>query len=744
MKKLITSVVLLSGMLAYSQEQTKDSLKTKKIEEVTLTKKVFQKKADRLVYDVAASPIAKGNNAFDLLKETPLVSSTDDKNIRISGKSNAIIFINGKRTNMNADALESFLKSMPAENIAKIEVITLPGSEYNVESSDGIINIVLKKKQTDGTSGNFRFGNTQAKRNSQSASASLNFRKNKLAINSNFSSRNNLRDQDYILRNGDANFNNTSTGFVKNTDFDLGGYINADYELNEKNSIGLSYNSWYSETQDAQSNLLNKVNFLDQNNVSKTIYNRAVNDMFAKDFNNSLNLNYENKLDDKGSKINLNVAYLNYTKSQTGINITTNTDATGNFISEAAKFNQSTPQNIDNISSTLDFTKIFEKFTFSAGGNFNKTKTDNATYLERYNYTTQSYIEDENQSNHFIYDEKIGGIYANVEKNFGEKFSAKLGARVEFTDSFGEILDTNINIERNNTNFLPTLNLNYNIHKDHSLSYAFTSRVRRPSFWEINPERVYLTEVNYVQNNPFMKASSVYNQELMYMFKNTYFIQISDSYTKDATTQVPLQRTIKNNKGENVKELRYIRTNYGSENTFSINLGMNKSFFKQIWNANYVLGLQINSYTGSVDTDPITGENFSPFNTSGSLTTPFFQINNNIRLSSKKDWFAGVNFFYLGKRRIDLGILDPLASLDLSLKKIWNDFTFMAELRDVFNTNWITINSIQNEGNYNYIDQNQYNRRFSLSITYNFGNKKLKKARNIEGAADDIKNRTGN
>ena len=27
---------------------------------------------------------------------------------------------------MNADALESFLKSMPAENIAKIEVITVP------------------------------------------------------------------------------------------------------------------------------------------------------------------------------------------------------------------------------------------------------------------------------------------------------------------------------------------------------------------------------------------------------------------------------------------------------------------------------------------------------------------------------------------------------------------------------------------------------------------------------------------
>jgi hypothetical protein len=38
---------------------------------------------------------------------------------KISGKSNAVIFINGRKSNMNAEALESFLKSMPAENIAK-------------------------------------------------------------------------------------------------------------------------------------------------------------------------------------------------------------------------------------------------------------------------------------------------------------------------------------------------------------------------------------------------------------------------------------------------------------------------------------------------------------------------------------------------------------------------------------------------------------------------------------------------
>ena len=40
---------------------------------------------------------------------------------------------------------------------------------------------------------------------------------------------------------------------------------------------------------------------------------------------------------------------------------------------------------------------------------------------------------------------------------------------------------------------------------------------------------------------------------------------------------------------------------------------MNKNFFNQIWTANYVLGLQVNSFKGTVDTDPITGENSRRF-----------------------------------------------------------------------------------------------------------------------------------
>ncbi len=47
-------------------------------------------------------------------------------------------------------------------------------------------------------------------------------------------------------------------------------------------------------------------------------------------------------------------------------------------------------------------------------------------------------------------------------------------------------------------------------------------------------------------------------------------------------------------------------------------------------------------------------------------------------------------------------------------------------------------------GNYNTVDQNQYNRQLVFHATYNFGNQKLQKVRKAEGANEDIKNRTGN
>jgi len=276
---ILIAAIFFSG-LAVAQQKPTDTTKTEKtkeIETVSITKQVFKKQSDRFVYDVAASPVAKGNTTFDILKQTPLVSTTDDKNLKIAGKNNALIYINGRKTNMDAESLVQFLKNTPAENIQKIEVITMPGSEYQVESSDGIINIVLKKKMTDGLNGNLRMSNSQNKYNAASTSVSLNYRKDKLGISANLSGSENIDAQKYVLRNGSTTATNESVGQIDDPNKNLGGYINIDYQLTEKSNLALTWNTWANKSYGSKVDLFNTVRNLDKNNEWNTNYNRSKN-----------------------------------------------------------------------------------------------------------------------------------------------------------------------------------------------------------------------------------------------------------------------------------------------------------------------------------------------------------------------------------------------------------------------------------------------------------------------------------
>lgn len=752
MKKTLFTVVLLTSFLSYAQEKTKtDTTKVESIQEVMLTKKVFKKESDRFVYDISASPIVKGSTSFDVLKQTPLLSSTDDKTFRIVGKNNALIYINGRKSNMDAESLASFLKNTPAENIQKIEVITMPGSEFQVEASDGIINIVLKKKTSDGWNGNMRMSNTQSKYNAQSASFTTNYRKNKLGVSANLSGGSNIQAQGYVLRNGNSQSSNESVGMVTDPNQNLGGYINTDYQINDNSNIALTWNTWANRSYDSRVNLLNTIRHYDEtNDIWNTNYTRSKNQENARSYNNNFNLNYELKTDSLGSKLNLNAAYLNYKRFQATDNFTYLTTEDGMDFHKAQYVYQNLPQKINNFSAMVDYIKKFKgDVTLSIGGNYNKTKTDNDTQYQitRYALGTNEQSNEDNP-NHFIYDENIYGAYITAEKKFSDKFSGKVGTRFELTNSVGtsdNAPDPSLaRIDRHYSNWLPYLSVNYTLNDNNTISYAFSSRMRRPSFWEINPVRNILTEYNYTQNNPFVKASSTYNQELTYMYKNSYFLILNHSLMNDVITQVPLQGIPVRPDGttDGVHQLRYIRTNFGKRQEMSAAFGLQKSFFKQYWTTNFNIGIQRNINDGSLSIDPTTGDRFPVYHNKTKSNSIFIQTNNTFRLDKAKTWFAGVNLFYVDKQQIELGMLKNLASLDVNIKKIWNDWTFTLSANDILKTNVVIIEDLQENGNYNYVKNDLFRRNVSLSIVYNFGNQKIKKMRTLNSAAEEIRDRT--
>src|SRR5690606_4553892 len=106
-----------------------------------------------------------------------------------------------------------------------------------VDASDGIINIVMKKKMTNGLNGNMRMASTANIYSDNSASFSANYRKDKLGVSANLSGGENIRAQSYILKNGNSNATNESVGDIVDPNQNLGGYLNIDYQLTEKSNV---------------------------------------------------------------------------------------------------------------------------------------------------------------------------------------------------------------------------------------------------------------------------------------------------------------------------------------------------------------------------------------------------------------------------------------------------------------------------------------------------------------------------
>ncbi len=749
--KILIAVIFFSGILSAQQSQKKTE-ETKTIEEVKLNKKVFVKKSDRFVYDVASSPIAKGTNSFNLLQQTPMLSSTDGKTFKIMGKSNVVFYINGKRTLMDAEAITEMLKNTPSENIQKIEVVTVPGSEFQVEANEGVINIVMKKSKTNGYNGTLKMNNSQTFYNNPSSGIALNARQNKWSFSTNFNMGSWREREKYTLTNGNDTFQNNSFGTMDDPNKNYGGSMNIDYEINKKQSLGFSYNMRYNKSFGS---VLDMTNF--ENGV---LSNRTINQEDAQTRNHNFNLNYEIKTDTLGSKLSTNVSYLWFNRDKVSLGESFPLKADGRY----SAFQQAVPQIINNYAANIDYIKKFRnESTFVIGSSYNYTNTDSDTRQNDFDGT--QFVTNNTLSNHFIYKENIIGAYATFEKKFSDKFSGKIGTRFEATLSTGDVVGkSDIGFERNYNNLLPYATLNYAINDNNNITYSFSSRVRRPGFGQLNPSRTYFTPTNYIQNNPFMQASTNYNQEINYMYKNAFYANVSFNYAENAYGQLPLQgvetKLVRDENGNPIYDadgnpikitsefLRYIRTNYGNNKQIGLTLGMNKTWFGDIWTTNYSANFEYATFKGGVTNDPTSQllpgdtEKLEPFIIDVKTLNTFFQANNIIRLSSKKDWYLGVNYWLMPTREVEMGKLYTQQSFDVNIKKIMGNFTFLVEVNDIFNSNIDDIRTNQAKGSYNTVRNFQYRRELNINVTYNFGNQKLKKAREVKSANDAIRSRT--
>ncbi|MFT3996648.1 MAG: TonB-dependent receptor [Asticcacaulis sp.] len=116
-----------------------------KPEEITVTaSKSSGTRIDRRVYDVRTDPQASTGQLSDVLAKVPSVTVTADDKIYLRGDSGVTIWVDGKAPPEGRQVL----RTLPASEIERIEVITNPSAQYAAGTAKGIINIITKKRQT--------------------------------------------------------------------------------------------------------------------------------------------------------------------------------------------------------------------------------------------------------------------------------------------------------------------------------------------------------------------------------------------------------------------------------------------------------------------------------------------------------------------------------------------------------------------------------------------------------------------
>ncbi|MET0636587.1 MAG: TonB-dependent receptor [Chitinophagaceae bacterium] len=121
---------------------------------VRSTRPLFEHSPGGITVNVEQSLFSKGSSLLELLERAPGIT-IDHRNqsIALQGRSGVLVILDGQVLRLTGDQVLTLLASLPANEVATIELLTTPPAGFDAEGSAGVIRITLKKRKRLGTSG---------------------------------------------------------------------------------------------------------------------------------------------------------------------------------------------------------------------------------------------------------------------------------------------------------------------------------------------------------------------------------------------------------------------------------------------------------------------------------------------------------------------------------------------------------------------------------------------------------------
>ncbi len=474
---------------------------------------------DKRIYNVGKDITVRGGSVADVLDNVPSVSVDVEGNIALRGNENVRILINGKPSGLVGLSGPQGLRSLPAESIEKVEVVTSPSARYEASGTAGILNIILKKEELEGFNGSFILNGGFP--TTYGGNATLNWRTKKLNLFSTTSLRNSESRGGGIFES--ENFN--PVRFV-NEDRDYQRFRNsiffnlgAEYFFNDKTSLTVS---GFVRKSNNESNNTTEIENL---NASGLVIDRFGRYQFEEEVDNSqqFTANFTKKFDDKGHELIIEFQ----------------TEASGEDESDLAEntstFNQESETLEDQSRTLLQMDYVWpvnENTQFELGyrGNFSTQETEyNVFDLLESGRTPNVQL-----TNFLGFTQNVNAAYTQFGQKI-EQFSYLMGLRMEKTHIEIDQRTSNIYKEKDYTDWFPTLNLSFEFSEKENITLGYSRRIRRPRSWSLNPFRSLTSLTFFREGNPDLDPSYSNLYDLGYLKRWDKFTFIGSIYYQKAT-----------------------------------------------------------------------------------------------------------------------------------------------------------------------------------------------------------------
>lgn len=691
---------------------------------IVASKPLIERKLDRTVMNVENSVLAAGNNALEILERAPGVTIDKDDNISLKGKQGVTVMINDKLTYMSAQQLTTYLRSTDGSNIQSIELITNPSSKYDAAGNSGIINIKLKKNKMIGTNGSLTVNGAYGKNFRDNTSLTLNHKNGNLNVFATLT-RGDINRENMIQIDRRVDSASKSTYFKQQTNMLNHIHYNnyrfgADYATSKKNTLGFVINGDYTNEYNDNTGITR----LGVTPAAADSYQTTIADMKQTYRSFSANLNDKYQIDTLGQEISVDADYSKYRNNSDAIYDTYFFRPDGTTQRRPLFIANQTPSTITIWTQKVDYTLPLSKtLKFEAGAKFSSVKTDNDLQAQVDSTGTvnnHQFVNDPTRTNRFIYDERIAAGYVNLGKTFA-KTSVQLGLRAENTSSTGNLVTYNQVVKRNYLNLFPSLFINHTLSDKNEIGFSYSRRIDRPNYDNLNPFRFYLDQYTYEQGNPFLRPQYTNSFELSYTYNKTINLTLGYSHTTDVNTQVVLTDTI-------TKATYQTNLNLNSQDSYNANI--NSPFTITKW------------WTGNINATAFYQKFKSDSLLGGQLNAGKFayqaRLTQNFLFAGLK---AEVSGNYQSSLRYGLFDIKPQYSVDAGVSRSFaqKKLNIKFSVSDIFDTRRNNVSSHYQNVNLDVRQKNE-TRLARLTLTYNFGNSKIK-IRQHQSGADDEKGR---